>query len=331
MRRASRAFLIAAGVALPLLGAVVVAWHVLQKPRARVPPPLKVTSTPERVARGKYLVENVCGCFGCHAQTAVDRYGMPPKPGTEGMGQVMPGILAGATITASNITGDPEVGLAGWSDGEIARAIREGVGRDGRALFPLMPYESFRVLSDEDLASIIAYLRQLPPVHEVLPPTELPFPLPFFIARVPRPLDGPVPDPPADDTVARGRYLATIAGCRDCHTPVDAHERLLEGKEFFGGRRFALPGATVVSANITPHPSTWVGAASRRAFVARLRAAGRYAPGEEPVTGVGINTVMPWTALGRMTEDDLGAIYDYLHTVTPSDEKIVTRPAATAE
>ena len=58
----------------------------------------------------------------------------------------------------------------------MARAIREGIGRDGRALFPMMPYKSFRQMSDEDVASVIVYLRSLRPVSRVLPKTEIPFP-----------------------------------------------------------------------------------------------------------------------------------------------------------
>ena len=62
-----------------------------------------------------------------------------------------------------NITPDKETGAGNWTDDQLARAIREGIGYDGRALFPFMPYENFRYLSDEDLASVIVYLRSIPP------------------------------------------------------------------------------------------------------------------------------------------------------------------------
>ena len=77
---------------------------------------------------------------------------MPPEAG-------LPGRVA-----ARNITPDKETGIGNWTDGEKIRAIREGIGRDGHALFPMMPYESFRHMSDEDVYSLVAYLNSLPPV-----------------------------------------------------------------------------------------------------------------------------------------------------------------------
>src|SRR5216110_697497 len=72
-------------------------------------------------------------------------------------------------ICFPNLTPDPETGLGAWTDGEILRAIREGVSRDGRALFPMMPYTEFRALSDEDTRAIVAYLRTMPAVKNAVP------------------------------------------------------------------------------------------------------------------------------------------------------------------
>ena len=88
-------------------------------------------------------------------------------------------------IVAPNISLDAETGAGNWTDDMLARAIREGIGHDGRALFPLMPYQDFASLSDEDLASIIVYLRSLPP--------QVIFPVRYLIRSVPRPLSAPVP------------------------------------------------------------------------------------------------------------------------------------------
>ena len=74
-------------------------------------------------------------------------------------------------LTAPNLTPDPETGIGTWTDDMLARAIREGISHDGRTLFPIMPYQKFRHLSDEDLASIVVYLRSLPPIRNPLPPT----------------------------------------------------------------------------------------------------------------------------------------------------------------
>ena len=86
------------------------------------------------------------------------------------------------SVHAPNITPDPETGAGNWSDDQLARAIREGIGHDGRALFPFMPYLGLRALSDEDLASIIVYLRSLPPVRQSRPTTDADLP-------------GEIPDP----------------------------------------------------------------------------------------------------------------------------------------
>ena len=67
--------------------------------------------------------------------------------------------------TAPNLTPDRETGIGTWSDDMLARAIREGISHDGRAMFPVMPYQKFRRMSDEDLAALVVYLRSLPPIR----------------------------------------------------------------------------------------------------------------------------------------------------------------------
>jgi hypothetical protein len=86
-------------------------------------------------------------------------------------------------IVASNITPDPETGAGNWTDDQLARAIREGIGHDGRALFPMMPYENLRHMSDEDLASLVVYIRSLPAVRHELPASEIVFPVKYLILR----------------------------------------------------------------------------------------------------------------------------------------------------
>ena len=106
-----------------------------------------------------------------------------------------------------NITSDPETGAGSWTDDQLARAIREGIGHDGRALFPMMPYESLRHMSDEDLASLVVYIRSLPPVRNPLPKTEIIFPVKYLIRNVPQPVTGPVSSPDRSDRVKWGEYL----------------------------------------------------------------------------------------------------------------------------
>ena len=120
------------------------------------------------------------------------------------------------------------------------------------------------------------------------------------------------PDP--HDSVARGKYLATIAGCAECHTPMnDKHERM-QDRLFAGGWEMKLPFGRVVSANITPAEDTWMGQATREEFIGRFKAFENLQPA--PATK-GRNTVMGWYEYAGMTEEDLGSIYDYLKTVKP--------------
>ena len=95
----------------------------------------------------------------------------------------------------------------------LARAIREGVGHDGRALFGIMPYPHYRNMPDEDLASIIVYLRTLRPVKNPLPKTEIFFPVNYIMRNDPKPITGSVASPGVSDPVKRGRFLVNLTGC----------------------------------------------------------------------------------------------------------------------
>jgi len=233
-----------------------VGWRPFIGPRTRALTAPKFQSTPERLARGEYSALNVADCMVCHAEHDWTVHDAPVLPNTLGAGQDM-NIIKGfpGKVYAPNITPDPETGAGSWSDDQLARAIREGVGHDGRALFPFMPYPDFRAMSDEDLASIIVYLRSLPPVRKQLPATDLIFPVNYLIRNVPRPLDASLPEPDVSTPEKRGKYLVTIAGCEDCHTPQDAHGKPLPGMDFAGGFILDGPWGRVASSNITPDPS----------------------------------------------------------------------------
>ena len=155
-----------AGLALLAGGAA--AFMELRSPRMRaVDASKKVAVTPERVARGRYLVEGVAHCMRCHSDHDWKMHGAPEMAGLSGAGWDVPwrdNKMPGP-VFATNLTPDPETGLGNVPDDAIARAIREGVGHDGRALF-MMPWQSFRGLSDEEVASMIAYLRSIPAVRK---------------------------------------------------------------------------------------------------------------------------------------------------------------------
>jgi len=185
-----------------------VGWHPFIGPRARPLTARKFQSTPQRLARGEYLARNVSDCMGCHAEHDWTAHDAPLLPKTFGAGQDM-NFLKGfpGKVYAPNITPDSETGTGDWSDDQLARAIREGVSHDGRALFPFMPYLDFRALSDEDLASIIVYLRSLPPVRRQQPKTDLIFPVKYLIRSVPQPLYTTVSEPDFSTPEKRGEIL----------------------------------------------------------------------------------------------------------------------------
>ena len=123
-----------------------IGWRPFIGPRARALTARKFGSTPARLARGEYLVRDVTDCMACHAEHDWTAHDAPVLPNTLGAGQDM-NILKGlpGKVYAPNITPDPETGVGNWSDDQLARAIREGVSHDGRALFPFMPYPDFRI------------------------------------------------------------------------------------------------------------------------------------------------------------------------------------------
>src|SRR5579872_1234083 len=150
-----------------------VGWRPVVGAKKRLLTSRKFQSTPERLRRGEYLAHAVMKCTVCHSR--YDEKAEPPALlSNEGAGRVF-FEQGGLRIVTPNITSDPETGLGKWSDDAIARAIREGIAEDGRALVPLMPYEEFRHMSDEDLASVVVFIRGLPPVRSELPPTKIPF------------------------------------------------------------------------------------------------------------------------------------------------------------
>ncbi len=270
-------------------------------PRARPLTSQAFAPSAARVERGRYLTEHLLQCFVCHSERDWDAPGAPPVAGRKGAGVVM-SERGARRIVAPNITPDVETGAGRWTDDMLARAIREGIGHDGRALYWGMWYQSFADLSDEDLAAVVVYLRTLPPVRNALPATVLPDEERVANARLPKPITAPVTGPAPGDSKALGRYLLGVADCAGCHT---AWEAPRNPGLFGGGNDVGRATRSAFSANLTRHES---GAAyPRDAFISVMH------------TGKGgsMNPIMPWTAFSGLTDDDLGAIYDALGDVHP--------------
>jgi hypothetical protein len=311
------------------LAAIGVSYLALRKPAQRPPAAEKIEATPERIARGNYLAHHVSMCIDCHSEHTL-AYALPYKPGGEGVSGFVWDRTIGfpGTLAAANLTPDNDTGLGKWTDGEILRAMREGVDRHGNALFPIMPYDAFRHMSDEDARSIVAYLRTLEPKRYEKPKKSLDVPLNFIEKFIPEPVEAPVPAPDRGNEVAYGKYLTTIAACGVCHTPKDDQGKALPGMELAGGFDMKGPGIHVVTANITPHPSTYIGRATKEEFIGRFRAFSSLTAENAPAAPKGKNTIMPWIGYSGMTDEDLGAIYAYLKTVPPVDHKVNSYPDA---
>lgn len=268
--------------------------------------------TPARLERGRYLVENVADCFGCHSDVDWKNTGLP-RPGTEGGGGLVPDEQIPFKVYAPNISPDPDTGAGTWTDEQFERALRQGIGRDDRPLFPFMPYFFFRNLSNEDLASIIVYIRSIPAVRNKVPRTEWPEDLKQIYEPLP-PLTTPMPQPDFSNLVKRGEYLVTIAGCAGCHTPVDEKLMPLPGMEFAGGAPLHGPWGRVASANITPDPSG-ISYYDEVFFLKTIRS-GRVGGVRE------LNHIMPWKHFRHMTDEDLKAIFAYLRTLKPVKHRV---------
>lgn len=262
---------------------------MLYFPGAPTAPDLTVAGAPEQIARGEYLVN--IACLGCHSVPGADGKPSREQPlsggynlsASEGFGFI------GDMIT-ENLT--PGGKLAGYSDGEIFRALRHGVNRDGQtaAMMSFMPY---RQLSDEDTEAIIAYLRSLPATPTTGPTGDnmnfvgaMMFGADMF-GPPPPPAPETIVAPPQGATAEYGKYVATFGECRGCHGP-----------DMTG-----TPETSVSPA--IPNPRPLVGTISLEEFIEMMRSGVR--PGNNPFP-----ETMPWENASLMTDDDLAALYTYL-------------------
>ncbi len=267
--------------------------------------------TPRRLGRGKYLVEAVARCFDCHSEK--DATGKV-VPGREGAGRVVSveesRLSPPYFLVCPNITPDDQTGAGSWSDQDFARAIRQGIGHDGRILSTMMPYWNFRNLTDEDLASIIVFIRSIPSVRHRLPKRYLPSePLINW-----RPDVQPPPLPPDTPAAARrGEYLVHIADCTGCHTSADPQALPIPGMLFAGGRVFVRPWGTAASPNLTQDASG-ISYYDEAQFLRTIRTG--------HVGARALNPTMPYRYFRKMSDDDLKSIFAYLRTMPPVQHRV---------
>lgn len=246
---------------------------------------LNVSGTPEQIRRGEEISNGFCS--GCHSKTGT-------LTGGNNIGDDLP-VPVGAFVS-SNLT--PAGPLARWSDGEIFRAIRNGVDRDGRWLM-IMSYTNAGKLSDSDTKAVIAYLRHLPPAGQPTPnpPDHLNLLGTLMLGAGMLPTGKAVSRsiiiaPPKAATSVYGEYILSYQDCRECH-----------GMNLTGG----VPGQLALLGPDLNLVKYW----KLEEFIAAMRT------GIDP-NGHEISEKMPWRPIGRMSDEELGAIYRYL-TQMPVD------------
>jgi len=290
-------------------------------PKVGEPENIKVETTPEKIARGRYLANHVYACMDCHSTRDWKKFTGPVMDGTLGGGGEEFNQKTGfpGEFYAKNIT---PFALGSWTDGEILRAISCGVSKSGRALFPVMPYLNYGKTDLNDLFAMIAYLRSLETVKNVVRESKPDFPMNMIINFMPKKAAySKIPD--TKDAAAYGAYLLNAASCADCHTR-QVKGKAVQGMALAGGFEFPLiTGGTVRSANITPDKETGIGGWREDTFTDQFRmyANPTYVP--NVVAPGDYNTMMPWLMYGYMNIDDLKAIYAYLRSVEPVKNEVV--------
>lgn len=292
-----------------ILALVITVWALQYRTYDAPYPNIKASKDSAVIERGKYIVTSLGHCADCHAPENLYADVVAGKDVSLHGGRKF--NLPLGTIQAPNITNDP-TGIGNFTDGEIARSLRYGVGRDGRALFAFMPFQD---MTDDDLTAVISYLRSTKPVKNEITIRKLK-PMGYFVnAFFIKPV-GPTATPQkhiaADTIVEYGEYLAnSVSNCRGCHTNRDLKTGAFVGAAYAGG--FHMESITeptkweVVTPNLTPDPETghiinW----DEKRFIERFRQ-GKLIQ----------HSTMPWGPFKRMSDLELKAIYKYLKTLKP--------------
>jgi mono/diheme cytochrome c family protein len=247
--------------------------------RSAPAPDLRVVGTPEQIQRGQAISNGFCS--GCHSKTGTLTGGLD-------IGDDFPVPIG--SFVSSNLT--PAGQLSRWSDGDIFRAIRSGMDRDGGWLI-IMSYTNSGKLSDDDTLAVVAYIRSLPAAGKQTenPPDHLNLLGIMMLGAGMLPRGKPVSTgvitaPPKGSTLQYGEYILSYQDCRACH-----------GDKLTGG----VPGQLGPLGPDLNLVKGW----KFEDFIATMRS------GVDP-NGHELGKQMPWRPVGRMGDDELRAVYEYL-------------------
>jgi len=268
----------------------------------------------DTIERGRYL-SVAADCVACHTS---------PKQGKPYAGGYAIASPLGE-IWASNITPSTSHGIGNYTEADFAKAVREGVRKDGAHLYPAMPYTSYAKLTDEDIHALYVYFMQaVAPVDEEARTTELPFPFSvrssmaawnlLFLDKTPF-----KPDPAQSAQWNRGAYLVEgLAHCSSCHSPRGLMMQEVGGKAFAGGSL-----GDWYAPNITSHPISGIGGWTDDELAQYLKTGRAEGKGQ---AGGGMAEAVT-NSLSKLRDEDISAIVTYLRTVPAVADKDATRAA----
>lgn len=269
-------------------------------------PDITASQNAEVIARGKHLVTGAAHCVECHKNVAESESGIPISQVTLSGGQKF--ALPVGNFYAPNITSDMETGIGKLSDKEIARSLRYGIHADGTVLIDFMPFHN---TSDEDLTSIISYLRSLKPKRNTVPHHELNVigkVLKAFVVKPVGPKGEVLKSITPAPTAEYGEYLAnSVTNCNGCHTKRNLVGEFI-GEPFAGGAPMEEPGKeTLFPPNLTPHPEGKITYWTEEQFLQRFK-----------IGKLVTHSHMPWESYSKMNEIELKSIYRFLKSLKPA-------------
>ena len=278
---------------------------------------IKVETTPGRIERGTKLASMLCR--NCHLSDATDKF----------TGRELTEAPQFGKIYSANITQDKVAGIGNWSDGDLIYLIRTGLKPDGQYIPPYMP--KLVNISDEDLYSIIAFLRSdnnwVKPDNTIQHTSEPSFLTKFLVTVAFKPFPYPshtIPEPDTTNMVAWGKYIALYQlECYSCHSKDFSTNDFFtpeKSKGYFGGgnKMFTQEGKEIYTLNITPDKNTGIGNWTEDEFSKAIKTG--IVPNGQPALRY------PMEPYINLTDKEANAVYAYLKTV-PSIKNSVERKA----